>query len=88
MGLGALSATRWETARGAVMITIAVFCAFHLHAVEPDLATVSVLMLFLAGSAYLAAPFMAILGERDLSRQTQISTLPAVIGDEILELVE
>lgn len=86
MGLSALSSTRWETARGVAMISIAVFCALHLDPLSPGLATVSALLLFVAGVTYLTAPFMAMLGERDLIRQTQGADLLSVRGNGVLNL--
>lgn len=88
MGLSALSATRWETVRGMVTIVIAIFCAFHLHLAEPGMASVGVIILFLSGLTYLTAPFMAILGERDLVRRSKILTTPTFEGGEILEMSE
>lgn len=87
-GLSALTSTRWETARGVTMIAVAVFCTLHLHLEEPQLAWIGILFLFTSGLTYLAAPLMAVLGERDLIRQVRASSSPAVEKDQILEASE
>jgi cellulose synthase/poly-beta-1,6-N-acetylglucosamine synthase-like glycosyltransferase len=87
-GLSALTSTRWETARGVTTIAMAVFCASHLHMGEPGLASIGVLFLFISGLGYLAAPLMAVLGERDLVRQEQMSSSLPIKKNEILETSE
>jgi cellulose synthase/poly-beta-1,6-N-acetylglucosamine synthase-like glycosyltransferase len=87
-GLNALTSTRWETARGLATIAIAIFCASHLHRSEQGIAVLGVLFLLFSGLTYLAAPLMAILGERDLIRQTQAPSPSSAQGDEVLEIPE
>lgn len=83
--LGALSSTRWETARGISSIAMAVYCASHLQLEYPGIAWLGVLSLFLSGLSYLTAPLMAALGEWDLIKQAQTSSIKE---DEILEVSE
>lgn len=87
-GLSTLNSARWETTRGVVTIAMAIFCTYHLHIEQPGLAWVGVLFLFTSGLTYLAAPLMAILGERDLIEGVRLPSSPTITKEGIVETLE
>ena len=87
-GLSTLNSTRWETTRGVVTLAMAIFCIYHLNIKQPGLAWVGVLFLFTSSLTYLAAPLMAILGERDLIKEIRSPSSPRITNEGIVETSE